>query len=94
MDAMPVYQSFNMVMTILSGLILLGEAESYSTGSLIGLSVAVVVIVAGILLLGVKKTTVSTTKKRKESQVKVDEAIEQTEADSGHLIRSDDKIDA
>ena len=67
MDAMPVYQSFNMVMTILSGLILLGEAESYSTGSLIGLSVAVVVIVAGILLLGVKKTTVSTTKKRKES---------------------------
>ena len=50
-----------MVLSIICGLIMLGEAGRYSTGSLFGLSISMLVIVAGIMILGFKKTSIAKT---------------------------------
>ena len=45
-------------MCIACGLVLLGEAERYSKGSLIGISVAILIIMFGIFIIGLKKTKI------------------------------------
>lgn len=62
LDAAPIYASMNMVMSILCGLILLGERDRYPTANFVGLIIAVVTIVAGTLVLGYKKTQIKTQK--------------------------------
>ena len=59
LDALPIYQSMNMVMGIVCGLIILGEAERYTMESLVGISIAMLVVALGILVLGFKKTQIS-----------------------------------
>ena len=61
-------------MFIACGLVLLGEAERYSKGSLIGISVAILIIMLGIFIIGLKKTKIqaneleSATQKTDENQ--------------------------
>ena len=62
MDALPIYQSYNLVLGIVCGLILLGEATRYSTGSLFGLFLACIVCVSGIAVLALKKTAITSKK--------------------------------
>ena len=57
---MPVLYSLSMVFNVVCGLLLLGEAERYPTGNLIGISFAVCVSVSGIFVLGLKKTLIAT----------------------------------
>ena len=59
LDAMPIYQSMNMVMGIICGLVLLGEDERYSRESMIGICIAMLVTIAGIFVLGFKKTLIA-----------------------------------
>ena len=59
LDALPIYQSMNMVLSIICGLIMLGEADRYTTGRLFGLSICMLIIVLGILILGFKKTSIA-----------------------------------
>ena len=59
LDAMPIYQSMNMVMGIICGLVLLGENERYSHENMIGICIAMIVIIAGIFVLGFKKTLIA-----------------------------------
>ena len=59
LDAMPIYQSMNMVMGIICGLVLLGEDERYSCDSMIGICIAMLVTIAGIFVLGFKKTLIA-----------------------------------
>ena len=50
----------NMVMGIICGLIILGEGERYNSENLIGISLAMVIVVFGIIILGFKKTQIAT----------------------------------
>ena len=88
LDALPIYQSFNMCMTILCGLILLGEADHYTTAKLVGLSLAVLTIVIGILVLGFKKTKVSTEKRKPINDQATTESV--IERNSRNLDQSED----
>ena len=60
LDAMPIYQSMNMVMGIICGLVILGEDERYSGESMVGICIAMLVTIAGIFVLGFKKTLIAT----------------------------------
>ena len=52
------------------GFLILGEAERYSTGHIIGVCIGMLVVAAGILILGYKKTAIETdSKKNDESGV-------------------------
>ena len=62
---MPIYQSMNMVFGIVCGLIILGESDRYSAGSLVGISFSMILITAGILVLGFKKTSIANKEEEK-----------------------------
>ena len=66
LDALPIYQSLNMCLSIICGLIILGESEFYSTGSLVGITIFMLVVSAGVILLGFKKTKIATAAKKNE----------------------------
>ena len=63
LDALPIYQSLNLVMGIICGLIILGEVERYKTANLIGIFLACIIVISGIILLGFKKTAIATKEK-------------------------------
>ena len=50
-------------MGIICGLIILGEAERYKMANRIGIFLACVIVVSGIILLGFKKTAIVTQEK-------------------------------
>lgn len=68
-DAIPVFFSMNMIFNIVCGLILLGEADRYPTGNIVGISIGVVITVAGILVLGKKTNFIA-----KDAEVKEEAA--------------------
>ena len=53
---MPVYMSLCMIFEVIVGLTILGESKRYSSGRLVGVFIGVIITVAGILILGWKKT--------------------------------------
>ena len=69
LDTLPIYQSMNMIYTIICGLIFLNEVEDFKTIKFIILWIAIGVVVWGILLLGFKKTRLLKTEEEKISQV-------------------------
>lgn len=66
LDVLPIYQSFNMCISIIMGFLILGEAERYSTGHIIGVCFGMLVVAAGIMILGYKKTAIETDSKKKD----------------------------
>lgn len=68
LDALPIYQSLNLVMGIICGLIILGEVERYKTANLIGIFLACIIVISGIILLGFKKTAIATKEKTYDDQ--------------------------
>ena len=48
------------------GFLILGEAERYSTGHIIGVCIGMLVVAAGILILGYKKTAIETDSKKND----------------------------
>ena len=48
------------------GFLILGEAERYSTGHIVGVCFGMLVVAAGILILGYKKTAIETDSKKKD----------------------------
>jgi len=58
LDAMPIYQSYNLVLGIVCGLLILGERDRYSTGDTVGIFLACMVVIGGIFVLGFKKTAI------------------------------------
>ena len=48
------------------GFLILGEAERYSTGHIIGVCLCMLVVAAGIMILGYKKTAIETDSKKKD----------------------------
>ena len=65
LDAMPVFFSLSIVSNIICGLILLGEADRYGTGNLIGISFAVLITVSGIFVLGAKKNYLANAERKR-----------------------------
>ena len=66
---MPIFYSNCMIWEVICGLILLGEAERYSTSHLVGISIGVIVTVLGIFVLGGKKAQIAI-EDEKERQMK------------------------
>jgi len=58
LDVMPIFYSLCMIFEVIAGLTILGETDRYSAGGLVGVAIGVVITVAGILILGNKKTSV------------------------------------
>ena len=48
------------------GFLIRGEAERYSTGHIIGVCIGMLVVAAGILILGYKKTAIETDSKKND----------------------------
>ena len=48
------------------GFLILGEAQRYSTGHIIGVCIGMLVVAAGILILGYKKTAIETDSKKND----------------------------
>ena len=55
-----------MCISIIMGFLILGEAERYSTGHIIGVCIGMLVVAAGILILGYKKTAIETDSKKND----------------------------
>ena len=51
---------------IIMGFLILGEAERYGTGHIIGVCIGMLIVAAGILILGYKKTAIETESKKKD----------------------------
>ena len=72
LDTMPVFMSLSLIFNIICGLILLGEASRYGTGNLIGISIAVIVSIVGIFVLGAKKNYLANAELKKNQDSNID----------------------
>ena len=84
---MPVYYSMMMIFLVIAGLTILGEASSYPAGHLVGIAFGLIISVAGILVLGMKKTSL-TRKKSNSSAAPVvpSRELEESEQQISDLI--------
>ena len=57
-----------MIFNIISGLVLLGEADRYPTGHIVGISIGVVITIAGIFVLGSKRSLLASENESKKAE--------------------------
>lgn len=60
-----------MSFSVICGLLILGEADRYSAGKLIGISISVIISCAGIFVLGAKHSIIASEEESKKETVVV-----------------------